>query len=882
MLHPMRLLRRLRSLFTTTQLDDELDEELRFHIEMETAKRMGSGMSETRAREAALRAFGGVGKYREGARDARGVRPIEDFVQDLRVGLRTIATQRTYSIVAILTLAIGIGATTALWAAVYRVLLQPYPFAEADRIVSVHQYDTRTPGSRGEFAPGNFSDLKQRSRSFELLAAADPFSFDWIGPEGPEQFETALVTEDAFPIQGLTPLLGRTFRPEEFQPGRDNVVLMTETLWRTRFGGDSTLVGRTLVLDSHPKVVIGVMPTDALTPYGAEIWAPKVIRPEETRSRASAFWTVFGRLAPGVTIEQARSEVRQIAEQLAAENPTTNRTTGIGLVTLREAIAGDVREILLVLFGAVAFVLLIACVNVANLQLAECIRRQRELAIRTAIGAGRGRLVRQLLTESFLIALFGAAAGLVIAYWGIAAIRVFAPDDLWQLERLRLDGKTVAFALALAMISATAVSLMPVIAAGRIRLAESLAAGGRSGSAGLARRSANRALVVSEVALALVLLVGAGLLLRSLSTLLKVDRGFATNGVLVTTVQAWGYYPTGPQRAEFVRQAEQRLAAIPGIEKVGMTSALPLTYPIGFQRPRVSVEGQSLSPGDELPLVLGAATTPGYFEALRIPVELGRNFAATDREGAPLVALVNRAFVRRFLNDQSPLGKRITMGFMSQPLAREIVGVVGDVRHDGLHAEPTPSVFLPHPQAPTGAIHFVTRSTEHGDAALFERAVRTELRALNGAMPLSEITTMNGLLGRSLRERRFQIGLLTTFSVVALLLSAIGIYGVMSRTTSERTHEIGIRMAVGAHAREVRWMVLRNGSALAIGGIAAGVVIALVLTRYMSGMLFGIRPLDPITYVAAAAVLLFAAVLATWLPAWRASTVDPVEALRNE
>jgi predicted permease len=881
MLHPMRLLRRLRFLLTTRQLDDDLDEELRFHIEMETQKGVRAGLSEAAARESAMRAFGGVGRHREGARDARGVRPVEDFLQDVRVGLRTILKQRTYSIVAILTLAIGIGATTALWSAVYRVLLQPYPFAEADRIVVVRQQDTKTPDSQGQFAPANYLDLASRSRSFELLAAAEPYGMDWIGPEGPESFNTALVTADAFPIQGLRPLAGRSFLPEEFQPGRDNVVLLTEGLWRSRFGADPSLVGRTLVLDSVPRVVIGVMPSDALAPYGAEMWVPKVFRPEEQRARSSGYWTVMGRLAPGVSIEQASEEMHRIANQLATEYPATNRTTDISLATLREAIAGGVRKVLLVLFGAVGFVLLIACVNVANLQLAETIRRQRELAIRTAIGAGLGRLVRQLVTESILIAMLGATVGLVIAYWGIAAIRVFAPNDLWQLEHLRLDGMAFLFAISLAVFSALAASVMPVIAAGRIKLSASLSSGGRAGT-GIARRRANRALVVSEVALALVLLVGAGLLLRSLSTLLKVDRGFATDGVLITTVQAWGYYTSPAQRAEFVRQAEDRLKAIPGIAKVGMTSALPLSYPIGFQRPRVSVEGHSVSASDEMPSVLGAATTPGYFDAMRVPIELGRNISPSDREGAPPVVVVNRAFVRRFLNDQNPIGKRVTMGFMSAPVAREIVGVAADMRHDGLHAEPTPSVFIPHAQAPTGAIHFVVAAAEGLEAAAFERSVRGELATLNGAMPLSEITTMNALVARSLRERRFQIALLASFSVVALVLSAIGIYGVMSRATSERTHEIGVRMAVGARASDVRWMVLRNGGALAAGGILAGIVLALALTRYMSGMLFGVQPLDPITFIASASVLLGVAVLATWLPAWRASTVDPVEALRSD
>lgn len=879
MLTPMRLLRRLRALLQSRSLDAELDEEMRFHLEMESEKRIRSGMDERSARVAALRDFGGVARHRDDARDARGVRAVEDFGKDLRVAVRTLSRQRTFATVGVLTLAIGIGATTALGSAVYRVLLAPFPFPEAERIVVVTEANLRSGAMRAPVASGNYLDWKARARAFDLLAAVEPYSFDWIGPEGPERFNTTLVTADFFPIQSLRPVLGRGFVPEEFEPGRDNVVVLTETLWRNRFGADSALIGRAIVLDSVPRVVVGVMSDDALAPFDAEIWAPKLIRPHEREARAGGYWQVIGRLAPGVSLEQARFEMRAITSQLAAEHPATNRYTGASVLDLRDATTSSARGSLLVLFGAVAFVLLIACLNVANLQLAETIRRRRELAIRTAIGAGRGRLVRQLLTESLLLASIGAAVGLGVAQLGIAGIRAMAPEGLWQLERLRLDPGALLFALVLAVVCAAVVAALPLIAVGRIRLAEALAAGGRSGMAP-GRRRANRLLVVSEVALALVLLVGAGLLLRSLSRLIGTERGFSTDGVLVTTLQAWSYYPTQPQRAEFVRQAVDRLALLPGVEAAGMTSSLPLDWPIGFERAQVRVEGRPVAPGDEVPTVHAVAATTGYFAALRIALDRGRLFAATDAAGSMPVAVVNRAFVRRFFGEENPIGKRLTFGFAGPPLAREIVGVVGDVRHRGLDADPSPSVFVPHAQAPTGAIHLVVRS--RSDAAMLQRVVKSALAEMNGAMPLTQITTMDALLGRSLRERRFQLGLLSAFSAIALLLSAIGIYGVMSRATSERTHEIGVRMAIGAQRGDVRWMVLRNGGALAIVGVIAGATIALLLTRYMAGMLFGVTPLDPVTYIAAAALLLGTALLATWIPAWRASSVDPVAALRNE
>jgi putative ABC transport system permease protein len=879
MLTPDRLLRRLRSLFTTRQLDDELDDELRFHLEMATKQRMDQGMSEAEARAAARRDFGGVSHHRDESRDARGVRPIEDLMQDLRVGVRTIMKQRTYAVVAILTLAIGIGATTALWAAVYRMLLQPYAFPEADRIVAVFQTSTGST-TRQPPAFGNYVDWKERSRSLDMLAAMEPFSLDWIGPDGPEQFNTALVTEDFFPIQGLRPLLGRAFLPEEFQPGRENVVVFTESFWRSRFGSDSSLIGRALVLDTVPRIVVGIMPDDVMRPYDADVFAPKIMRPHERNARTGGFGTVVGRLAPGLTIEQARAELDGVARQLAAEYPATNKSSGIAVIDLREAIVGNRRTSLLVLFGAVAFVLLIACVNVANLQLAEAVRRRRELAIRTAIGAGRGRLVRQLVTESMLVGLIGAVASLFVAQAGISAIRRFAPEGLWLLRELQFDVRSLAFALTLAGLAAVVIGILPVIATHGLRLSDSLAAGGRGSSGSRARQRVNRALVVSEVALALVLLVGAGLMLRSLGALARNDKGFRTDGILVTSLQAWSYYPTQPQRAEFVRQAVDRLAALPGVERVAMTSSLPLAWPIGFERTRIQLEGIATPPGDEANSVRVAAVTDGYFGALDIPIEAGRNFASTDVAGSPLVMLVNRSFARRFYGDENPVGKRVAFGFMSQPLSREIVGVVGDVRHSGLHADPTPSMWIPHAQGATGAIHLVVRAG--GEPALLQRSVRQALREINGSMPLSEQTTMAALLSNSLRERRFQLGLFAAFSLTALVLSAIGIYGVMSRATSERTHEIGVRLAVGAQSSEVRWMVLRSGGGLAALGIIAGALGAVLLTRFMQGMLFGVTPLDPLTYVGAAVILLLAAIVASWLPAWRASVVDPVIALRND
>jgi putative ABC transport system permease protein len=879
MLTPSRIIRRLRTLFSMGTRDAELNEELQFHISMEEEKLVAAGMSRADAHTQALRQFGGVARHRDDTRDARGTRPIEDLLNDLRIGLRGLAKQRTYAVVAIATLAIGIGATTGLWAAVYRVLLQPFPFPDADRIVTVWENDSRAPSRTLPVSSGNFLDWKARNRSFDMLAAVEPWSFDFIGREGPERFDVMLVTADFFPIQGLRPVLGRTFTPDEFAEGKNYVVLLSETTWRVRFGGDSSVVNRSYVLDSIPRTIIGVMPEDAMRPFDGEMWAPKVPRPTDATSRSGGFWNVIARLAPGVSMEKADADMKRVSAELATEFPATNKSVGVSIVELRDTIAGDARSSMLVLLGAVAFVLLIACVNVANLQLAECVRRQRELAVRTAIGAGRGRLVRQMLTESMLIAAIGTGIALGIAYWCIAAIRVFAPENLWLLQRLEMGPPAYFFAAGLAIIATLAVAMPPVIAIRKIQLGEALAAGRRTGS-GRTRRRANRFLVVSEVALAFVLMVGAGLLLRSLSVLLRADAGFTHENVLVANVQAWSYYPTPEQRAEFVRNTTERLRVMPGVQSAGMSSALPLTWPIGLERVRVTVEGKPVAPGEAVPPVRATSATAGYFDALRIPIVKGRPFGPTDLATSTPVVLVNATFARRFFGDEEPIGKRVSFGFMGPPIAREIIGVVGDVRHGGLHEEPTAGVFLPHAQGATGANHFLIRV--NGDPATFERAVRAEMAAINGQMPLSSVTTMEALLGETLKQRRFQLGLLTSFSGIALLLAAIGIYGIMSRATSERTHEIGVRLAIGADAGQVRWMVLRSGSSLAAFGIGIGLGLALMLTRYMSGMLFGVTPLDAPTYIGAAGLLLTAAVLATWLPAWRASRVDPVIALRDE
>ena len=878
MLTPQRILRRIRHLLTLGRRDAELDEELSAHIEMETAKHVRAGMPEAEAREKALREFGGVARYRDETRDTHGIRAIEDFMQDVRIGVRGLLRQRTFASVAILTLAIGIGGTTAVFGAVYGSLLAPLPYRDAGRVMTLWQSDTKAGTTRNEVSVPNFLDWRERSRSFGHMALAEPYSLDYIGPDGPEVFDNALVTEGFFEALGAKPLLGRTFIPEEFVPGKGNVVVLSETLWRNRFGADSSIINRTLILDGAPMVVVGIMPREVDVPWGMPVWAPKTFRPDELQARTSAYYSVVARLRDGVSVEAAQQDLSSVAAELARAYPATNATTGASVVPVADALLGSARGGLYILLGAMGFVLLIACVNVASLQLAQAVRRRRELATRATLGAGSGRLARQLFAECLVLALIGGTLGLVVAYGGLAGIRAIAPADLPRVEDLQLQPIVLAFAFGVTVLTSLAFGLAPVLEARRLHLSEAIASGGRTVSGTRARRRVQGALIVAEVALALVLMVGAGLLVRSLRSLVTIDRGFEPANVLVTTVQAWSHYRTPAERIGFVREAVDRLGALPGVEAVGMSSSLPLSDPIGAEMAALSIEGHPPVDGKP-PVAHMEAVTPGYFDALRIPLRAGRMLTTADRDSTAPVVLVNEAFVRRFWPNENPIGKRIGSGFQRVQAVREVVGVVADVRHEGLDQSAEPSVFAPHSQAPTGAINLTLRTA--GDPGALEKPVRAVLASMKGSMPVSAVTTLDDLFDTSLRDRRFQLALLGAFSVVALVLSAIGIYGVLSHATGERTQEIGVRVAIGATSGQVLMMVVRQGAVLAAAGIAIGLVGAFALTRLLRGMLFEVTPFDPATFVTALLVLFAAAIVACWVPARRAASVDPVRALRD-
>lgn len=880
MLTPGQIFRRLRALWRRDQLERDLEDELDFHLQMTAESRIAHGETPQSARLGAGRELGPVLELKDRVRDARGLRPVEDLLTDLRLAWRGLARRPAFTAAGVITLALGVGGVTAVSGAIHDILLTPLPFAQPDRLVVVWEFDERRSASQ-EVSPGNFLDWRARTTSFENLVAVEPFGLDWISPDGPVTLSTWLVSEGFFQLLGVAPLAGRIFRSDEHDPGRGQVVVLGYALWQRMFGGDSSIVGRTLTLDREPFQVIGIMPRDFDLPYGNDaVWAPKVLEGWEATARASPFYTVIGRLRPDATLDRAQADLDRVASQLAREFPGSNGRLGARLVPLTEQLVGRTRSALLILLGAVGLVLLVAAANVVSLQLARGLDRAREFSVRVALGAGRWRMVRQLTTEAAALALLGSLLGFILSIVVLAVIRRLAPPELPRIDQLGVDGFVLLVALLSGLLTTSLSALAPALWAARNHPAQGLGTAPRGVTASRAAGRWRAALVAAQFGLALVLLVGTGLLLRSFVSLLSEDRGFRTDRNLVVVTQAWSFFPTPPARAEFVRQASEAIAGIPGIEAVGMTSAIPLHESIGAEEGSVAIRGQPAGP-DGLPQVSVAVVTSGLFETLGIPLRGGRLFTPDDRQGTAPVMLVNQSFVRRHFAGGSGVGQRIAVAFGRQEaVEREIVGVVGDVRRHDLHEAARPTVYLPHAQAPTGAVGFVVRTA--GEPRLMLEQVKRAIWSLNPQMPVASATTMDQLVGESLRERRFLLTLLALFALIGLGLAATGIFGTMSYVAAERTREIGVRMAFGADPRRVRWMVLSRAVRLAGAGVLAGLAGALLTGRLVEGLLYGVRPVDPVAFGGGILVLFGVALGAAWLPARRASRLDPVDALRSE
>ena len=812
---------------------------------------------------------------------------METLLQDVRYGFRMLWRRPSFTLIAVITLAVGIGANTALFSVVNGVLLRSLPYPEPQRIVTLWENNTRENIPRDDVSPANFLDWRERQQVFAEMAFANPNGLDYTDGDEPEVIRAALVSKGFFQVFGVNALHGRTFLPEEYDAGRNQVVVLSYGIWQRKFGGEPNVVNRTLTLDGQPTTVVGVMPPEFrlyLFDREEEMWSPQV--PDETmkQQRKATYLKVVARLKPNVTPQQAQAGMDTIAAQLAREYPNTNQGIGITAITLPEHLQGQWRPALLILFGAVGFVLLIACANVANLSLARGCEREREFAIRAAIGAGRMRILRQLLIESLLLALWGCVCGVLLAFWAVDLIVAVNPGNIPRIDQVRLDGATLAFVSCLGLLTALVFGLAPALQFSKPDLHVCLKESGPSVTAHTARRRLRNILVVTEIALAVVLLVGAGLLLRSFVGLLKVDPGFAANRVVAVQAFIWNHYDQPEQRAAYTQETLANIEALPGVEAAGVTTAIPLLESSMTTSVPFVIEGQPAPPPGQEPVSQLTIASANYFSAIGAQLLSGRLFNQFDTKDAPRIALINETMAKRHWPGESPLGRKFTLKRGGRDVRGgtplEVVGVVTDQRQDGLEKAPRPEFFMPYAQSPTGSIIFVVRTK--GEPAALLQSLKARIWASDKTQPFYAVTTMDQLLTDSLKARRFHLSLLGVFAALALALAAIGIYGVMSFTTGQRTYEIGVRMALGAQTNDIIKLVVGQGVTLTLLGLGLGLVASLALTRLLASWLYGVSATDPATFAAIALLLTVVALLACYVPARRATKVDPMIALRYE
>jgi putative ABC transport system permease protein len=868
----MGWLRRLRNLCRGNRVHTDIEREIAFHLAERADEYIASGMSRDDAvRNAKLR-FGNYTMQVERTRDMDIHVWMESIGRDIRYAARGLWKSPGFALVAVLTLAIGIGANTAIFSVVNGVLLRSLPYKEADRIVTVWQRNIKTGVKENGAAPGNFLDWRNANQVFARIAAAEPYTHNMAETGEPESFRSWLVTEGFFDTLGVQAFLGRTFTAEEYQPGRF-VVVLGYGLWQRRFGGDPNLIGKTLRLNGQPHTVVGVMPPEFQFPPLREVWAPRPARDVDTRIRGGGYLPVVARLKPGVTLAQAQQDMDTIAGRLAKEYPQVNSERGIVVIPLREQTVGHVRPALLVLLGAVGLVLLIACTNVANLVLVRAAERQREFAIRGALGAARARLIGQWLIESLLLALVGGLAGIMLAKWGLRTTLMLSGNILPRLNEIAIDGPVLAFTVAASFLSALIFGLLPSVRFLNPSLNDALREGGRSVVARFGRSSLRRMLVVSEIALALVLLIGAGLLMRSFVKLLQVNPGFSADRVLALEVHIWGWNRTPEQQGAFFDQTLERIASLPGVVAAGAVSALPFHDNPIIVGASFTINGRPVPASDQQPKANFTSASEDYFRALAIPLLRGRFFTRLDRRGTPPVAVINETLAKQYWPSEDPVGHRITATFFGQVITPQIVGVVGDVRPAGLDSNPRPELFLPQSQNSTGSMTYVVRTTE--DPLLLLPAVKKEIWAVNRNLPFASTATLEQLVSRSTGDRRFNLLLLGSFAGIALILAGIGIYGLISFSTGQRHEEIRVRMALGATQGTILRMIVGEGLLLTSLGVVIGVAGALVLTRFLQTLLFEVRPTDPLTFAGVSVLLVAVAFMASYIPARRSTKMDP-------
>ncbi len=808
---------------------------------------------------------------------------IADIYRDLRYAVRMLRKNPGFTFVAVLTLALGIGANTTIFSTVDALLLHPFSFPNQQRLLVLWEQNLAVGTMRGSVAPGNFTDWREQNKACEQLIAIDQMSLDLTDGAHPERFRGYGVTRGFFDVLGVKAASGRTFLPEESEPGHEQVVVLKHSFWQQHLGGDQHIVGKTITLNRKSFTVVGVMPADFNYPYNdGEMWTPLVFDREDQRNRENHYLRVIGLLKPGVSVAQAQADLHGIAKRAQQQFPETNSGRDVSVVTLTDDAVRGARTGVPVAMGAVVFVLLIACANVANLLLVRAASRQRETAVRLALGASRARLIRQALTESAMLGLLGGALGLFVSVWAIQALSHGIPEGFSKFipgwSRLGINFTVLTFTFGVSVLAGTLAGLAPVWYSTRTNLNEALKAGGRSDSGKSGHNRLRSVLVVSEVALSLVLLIGAGLMVRSFVEMLRADLGIKPENVLAMEISLpQESYEDKNKSLDFYQQLLGRAESLPGVMKTGAVNIVPFSSSNNSNT--FQIVGRPPFRKGEEPFVGVRVATPGYFDAIGTALRRGRLFTAQDDMKAGRVTLVNETFAKRFLPGQQPIGQRLYLGGDDKE-AREIIGVVADVQDDDLDGTVDPTSYLPYSQNANRTMNLIIRGTS--DPTRLVSAVRSEVRALDPALPVSNVKTVSQMIDERISPKRLMTYILAVFALSALLLASVGIYGVMSYAVTQRTQEIGIRMALGARATDVLKLVLRNGMSLALIGVAIGLAGAFALTRLLASLLFQVTPTDTVTFAGVALSLIVVALLACYVPARRATKVDPLVALRYE
>ena len=808
---------------------------------------------------------------------------MESLLRDLKVSARSLSKHPGFAAVAVLTLALGIAANTTIYSTVDALIVHPFSFPNQSRLLVLWEQNLAVGTVRGLVAPGNFIGWREQNQTCAQLVAIDQESFDVSDGAQPERFPGYGVTQGFFDALGVKAARGRTFLPEESEPGREQVVVLKHSFWQQHLGSDPNIVGKTITLNRKVFTVVGVMAADFNYPYnGGEMWTPLVFNKDDLQNRGSHYLRVIGLLKPGVSLAQAQGDLRAVAARAQQQFPETNSGRSAAVVTLTDDAVRGARTGVPILMGAVVFVLLIACANVANLLLVRAASRQRETAVRLALGASRTRLIRQTLTESVLLALLGGTLGLFISVWSIQALAHGIPEGFSKFIpgwiRLGVNFNVLAFTFVVSLLAGTLAGLASVWHSTRTNVNEALKAGGRSDSGRGGHNRLRSALVVSEVALSLVLLIGAGLMVRSFAAMLRADLGIKPeNVVAMETSLPPDEYKDENKRLDFYQQLMSRVGSLPGVLKAGGVDTVPFSS--GYNGFTFQIVGQTPFPKGQEPYSELRIATPGYFDAIGTALRSGRLFGDHDDAKAAPVVLINETFARRFLPRQQPIGQRIDFGGGEKEI-REIIGVVADVKNDDFDEQPDPAVYVPHAQNPSRTMSLVIRATQ--EPTRLASAVRSEVQALDPSLPVSNVKTISQMIDERISAKRLMTYILAVFGLTALLLAAVGIYGVMSYAVTQRTQEIGIRMALGARAIDVLKLVVRNGMSLALIGMTIGLLGAFALTRLLANLLFHVTPTDSLTFAAVSIALILVAFFACYIPARRATKVDPLVALRDE